>query len=1248
MKRTNILIYLIAFFSFISSSSFAQDGTLDPTFGDSGIVTNSLSDDSRVVKSIGLLDGKILVVTYIWQGNTTIARYNSDGSPDNTFGNNGVREFIPKNNTVFVPHDVAVDKNGKIVIVGLLNYTIEDHYEKILLYFNADGVLDNLIGDGGIITFVNRRPTIDHQEIITISNDNKILLAHTLDDKLTIKRYNEDGTTDFSFGTSGSFTSAGNYYPFVMKLDWEGNIFMLFFFKLNEDPDYKLKVLKLNKDGQIIEAFADNGILTSDNCRVPYSYSDLYVTHNLEQLKFDGLLLMRNGGITITGGSLDEYENTFNIEQYNADGILNTAFGNDGITKVLFDENLKLKPYNCGLLPHGEIAISGYGEFSDATNAHASFITKITKYGGMKSNFGTNGITLIQNDLVSNNFWDIFVIPEDYHLLVTNFTYEAWGNRKQSFFNYINSKEDRVNHFSGEVSGDWDIDTAYIDGDIYIPENRSLVIAPGTNVYFTGKYNFDVYGQLFAEGTKLDSISFFSDTLKETNSYPYYEGFWYGITFHSTDENGQAPSTLDYCNIKYAYERWLDEASSQFNRRFGGGLIFYKSTINVSNTKLSDCHESSSLGGVFTSIYSSGNIKNVSMLRAGSITLLSSDANIESLNMNGGFGFYADSSNVIIKNSIFENPSQYSGTGFTAEHSEVEMTDCEISDYNGDGIHAEFSSFEIEHVGIKNNGGDGAIFLESPSTIVNCEIIGNSIHGLRFQTVQNWGTIFTYEINNCVIAKNGYTGIKFWSRNTANITNCTIADNTNSSGWGGVLGAEIAPQLKNCIVWNNGSDLNYQAGGLYTYSIIQGNYVGSETATTNFQNADPLFRDAANNDYRLQSIACGGAFNSPGIDTGDPTIADLVLDCETAGLGTYSSDIGAYGGQSNWWDKTIVPPCHYQGVVYGVWECEDIYIDGDIIVPIGREIIVSPSVKTVHVSGPYQIKVKGMFKAEGSEDQPIVFKGEGLSDTDAWHGIYFSDLNDNEYRTSKIDYCRFENANKLTANYPNGGALLIYNSDKVEVKNTKFISNNAQFGGAVSVEYSSPIFENCTFEANGVSDSITMNIKATAGGAMFLKSSNPTLRKLKFIKNGARGGGAILMDGSSPTLSNTLLVQNKVSGLGGAIELLSNIVTSASPTFVNMTSSDNIAEVSGGTFHLMGPNSNPEIINSIMYNNSKPELYIDEGTPSITYSIIDAAASESYFGEGCLDENPYFATGSNYRLSNNTCAFSDGNTVLAK
>ena len=806
-------------------------------------------------------------------------------------------------------------------------------------------------------------------------------------------------------------------------------------------------------------------------------------------------------------------------------------------------------------------------------------------------------------------------------------------------------------HVSGDVSGTWDVDTVYVNDDITIQQDQSLTITSGTNVYFTGEYKFDVYGTLAALGTETDSVFFFSDSLGQINSYPYYKGFWYGITFHSTDSTNQPTSMLNYCSIKYGIGRWLDEASLEFNRRFGGGLIYYKSIIDVKNTKLSECKNGHNKGGVISSIYSSGNIYNVFMADAGSISLLDSKVNIDGLNSIAGDGLYIENSSGVIKNSLVSEGLGYLNYGIVHfENSDYTITNSKIIDNYAIGIMAKSSSLTIEYSLIKGNGKVGALFIESPSTITNCEILENGENGLRFNSGTDWQTTFTTEIINSVIAKNIDSGIKFITNNNANITNCTIADNNNSSGWGGVINGSVDTHLKNCIVYNNGSDLDFQAGGLYTYSIIQGNYTGSDTATTNFQNINPFFRDATNGDYHLQSTECGNSANSAGIDAGDPSTSDYILDCASAGLGTKLADIGAYGGEGNWWDQSVVPDCHFTGEVSGTWECETIYIDGDILIPEGDTLIITENVDKVLINGPYQIKVKGVLLAIGSERE-----GETKLDTDFikfqgsnWKGIFFNNLNNTDVGTSKIANCRFDYADKMDMTYQGGGAIAIYNSDKVEVKHSVFYANNAMYGGAIYIEDSNPHIEDCYFELNGKEIGQNGSALTTAGGALYIKNSNPYLHKLQFISNySISGGGALVIDNSSITISNVLLAENKTAGMGGAIEVLSNISGSLL-NVVNMTSSNNVSKHNGGgTFHTNGENTELEVINSIMYGNSKVEIYYEGKTPVITYSIIDSASTEPYFGEGCKEDNPYFADGTKYKLSNNSCSYSDGNNVVS-
>ena len=789
---------------------------------------------------------------------------------------------------------------------------------------------------------------------------------------------------------------------------------------------------------------------------------------------------------------------------------------------------------------------------------------------------------------------------------------------------------------TGSVSGLWTQANSpyHINGDIAIPIDSVLTIEAGTSIYFKGKYQFDVYGQLIANGTVTDSIYFHSDSLSEISSYPYYAGFWYGITMHATNSTGQDPSSFDYCKISHAYERWLDEASIKFNRRFGGGLIFYKSDVNVSNTKIKDCYRS---GSCLLGIYSTGTIKNVSVINSGAIEILQSEIDIKNSDIALGLGIQLSGATTTISNTkIHDNNASSGGYGgvITADSSFFQLINCEITNNTTTAIRALSSIVEIQWTKIIGNNGNGGVFVETPVNLANCDIRENNGFGLMFNSNTNWTTNNISDINNTVVAKNTDAGLYFISNNGANITNCVIADNTSPNGWGGIKTSNTdLVNVRNSIVYNNGNDTDYQAGGLYNYSIVQGNYVGSDTATTNLQNYDPLFRSASTGDYHLQSTECGSFYNSPGIDAGDPNISDWIMDCASGGLGASHSDIGAYGGSDNWWDKSVNPPCYFSGNVSGVWECENTYVSGNILVPEGDTLQIMPTVKHVNILGPFEIKVEGVLIAEGNKDQIIRFEGPRDLD-DAWHGIVFNATNDRSVGISTLDYCFIYSANKLNTAFPNGGALTIYNSDNVSVKNCAFGWNNARLGGAVYIESSNPHFEKCLFHFNGREHSAEINILTAAGGAMYIKNSHPYMHNLAFAGNTANDGAAIFLEQSSPKMSNIFAVSNTASGFAGAI-----FINNSSPHIVNMTAADNTAGSGGGTFSLMHASSQPSIINSIMYGNSKPEIYINEGMPTVTYSIIDSAGTKSYFGTGCSIENPYFENYV-YRLSSTACGSS--------
>jgi hypothetical protein len=466
------------------------------------------------------------------------------------------------------------------------------------------------------------------------------------------------------------------------------------------------------------------------------------------------------------------------------------------------------------------------------------------------------------------------------------------------------------------------------------------------------------------------------------------------------------------------------------------------------------------------------------------------------------------------------------------------------------------------------------------------------------------------------------------------------------------------------------SDMDYYVGIQIqdNYAYIADSYIGLKIIDISNPLAPALAASftQANGDFNADQLAVSGnyAYIQRGwgeviflniSDPSHPQLKGLYHVSSVNGITAYSRNVNIVKGYpgidmvSNDNPDALLP-CHVAGEVSGEWTCNTIYVESDLTIPEGDTLRITKSVEKVVFLGPYQITVEGVLLASGPENETTTLGSDCIlfSGSD-WRGIVFSSLNDKSVGTSVIENCRFDYANRLDAPNPNGGALLIYNSDNVVVKHCVFYRNNGRLGGAIYLENSDAHIEDCHFEINGRGGVNTAEIYATAGGALFVENSQPYLHKLKFMNNAAKtGGGALVLSNSSANLSNIMLVRNETEGLGGAMEIVSNIY-GANVKITNMTAADNTANPYGGTLHIAGANSHVEIINSILYDNTKPEIYNESGTPAptVTYSIVDSASTESWFGSGCLDTNPYLTDDVDYHLSNNSCAYSNGNTAVS-
>jgi len=201
----------------------------------------------------------------------------------------------------------------------------------------------------------------------------------------------------------------------------------------------------------------------------------------------------------------------------------------------------------------------------------------------------------------------------------------------------------------------------------------------------------------------------------------------------------------------------------------------------------------------------------------------------------------------------------------------------------------------------------------------------------------------------------------------------------------------------------------------------------------------------------------------------------------------YYIQVGGYGTESGTGDLTLsvleegthIPP----GPVSGTWELvgSPYIIDGEITIPPGEQLIIEPGGQIVF-SDLYKFNISGTLLAEGTASDMILFTAQ--DSLVGWHGIRFQ--NTTGMDSSKVVFCNLAYGNATgTGADANGGAISLYNSSNVLIKNSILTNNSADnYGGAIYCDSSDPDLINITSSGNN----------ALEGGAIYVVNSNPYLK----------------------------------------------------------------------------------------------------------------------------------------------------------
>lgn len=250
---------------FISTLNFAQTGDLNMAFSTDGadiqFGTKNLSRGSEVLVQN---DGKIVVVgdTYTagQGGDIHVYRYNADGTLDNTFGTNGVKN-IAGNGSMITANCATLGAGNKILIGGRRDNVAQ------VIRLNSDGTMDvSFDGDGVRLTgFSNPH---EFNDIVELSNGSIVclgVLSNSVGSDFIIAKMTVSGNDDVTFGTSipgyvGIFftnTSVGQ----ALHVN-DDNTLLVAGYCLGTDMIYDIAIAKISAAGNsLVSNFGTNGKL---------------------------------------------------------------------------------------------------------------------------------------------------------------------------------------------------------------------------------------------------------------------------------------------------------------------------------------------------------------------------------------------------------------------------------------------------------------------------------------------------------------------------------------------------------------------------------------------------------------------------------------------------------------------------------------------------------------------------------------------------------------------------------------------------------------------------------------------------------------------------------------------------------------------------------------------------------------------------------------------------------------------------
>lgn len=297
-------------------------GDPDPAFGTAGRIVEPSALNPTIIDTLLQANDKLVIAGAQNSGSKRdylLRRFNTDGSPDNSFGGDGTvtGRFDANQDAEF--WKIAVTSDGKIVGLAVNRTDTSGAHNDFLARFNADGTLDTSFSSDGWLAHSSGSFDV----AIAVQPDGSILLA----DGANVTRYTSTGALDSTFGTAGTLAQPLGASSAITTLEPQSSGAIFVGGAVGAiDADREFAIAKLNANGSPAAGFGTGGLVTDKVSSGDQNFGPAAdVVRDLVVLADGSIIASGNSGVFLYA------------VKYDAAGTRDMTFGDTGRQRFRID-----------------------------------------------------------------------------------------------------------------------------------------------------------------------------------------------------------------------------------------------------------------------------------------------------------------------------------------------------------------------------------------------------------------------------------------------------------------------------------------------------------------------------------------------------------------------------------------------------------------------------------------------------------------------------------------------------------------------------------------------------------------------------------------------------------------------------------------------------------------------------------------------------------------------------------------------